>query len=185
MLPMALLLASKTIYEEASLVLFSDNTFVLPTLHYTAMFFAAFNGKGQLSRITKLELAFTTADLHSDQGHLPIHQAGKIARAAHPDELLNHIIDIWSRKALLALSSTRCKQITIRMEDAQCLQKSCRLDDNARWRLVLPRDPWSRVDDYQPAPRREVSIRGLPDRSSLQRVLSNIGGYREEDSTAN
>ena len=174
---MALLLASKTIYEEASWVLFSGNTFVLPTWRFMTKLFSAFDGKSQIACMTKLELAFTTSDLPSG---LP-----ESTRTARPDELLNGIVDIWSQKARLVLSSTRCREITIRMDDEQCLQKHCRLDENAVWTLVIPRDPRSRPDDHQPVSPRKVQIRGLPDRVSLQRVLSNIGGYREVDSSAN
>ena len=164
---MALLLASKTIFEEASSVLFSGNTFVLPTWRFMAKFFAAFNGKSQLACMTKLELASTTSDLPSG---LP-----EFARTARPDELFNNIVNVWSQKACLVLSSTRCRQITTRMDETQCLQKWCRLDQNARWKLVIPKDRRNRPDDYQPAPPREVMMRGLPDRISLQRVLNSIG----------
>ena len=176
MLPMALLLASKNIYEEASRVLFSGNTFVLPTWRFMTKFFAAFDGKSQLACMTKLELAFTASDLPSG---LP-----ESARTARPDELLHDTVKIWSQKARLVLSSTRCRAIMIRMDDEQCLQKHCRLDKNAVWTLVIPRDPRRRPDDHQPVSPRKVQIRGLPDRVSLQRVLKDIGGYREVDTSA-
>ena len=62
----------------------------------------------------------------------------EFARAAQQPPL-NDIVVIWSRKARLVLSSTRCKEITIRMDDAQCPQKCCRLDENALWTLLMSR----------------------------------------------
>ena len=171
MLPMAFLLASRMIYEEASWVLFSKNTFVLPPWQFMAKFFAAFNGKTQLACITQLELAFTSSDLHNC---LP-----KLARTPHPDDLLNAIVDTWSQKASLVLSSTMCEKITIRVDETQSLHKSYRFVENEHWLLVIPGDS----HDQAVLPRK-VQMKGLPDPVNLQRVLKSIGGHREEDPSA-
>ena len=175
MLPMALLLVSKTIYEEASFALFSRNTFVLPTWQFMEKFFAAFEGKVQLAWITKLELSFTPSDLHTG---LP-----GFARAAHP-HLLDDIVDIWSQKARWVLSSTRCQKIKILMDDAQCVEKCFRFDANATWTLKLSSGPQKRAGDDHSVLPRQVRMEGLPDRLILQRVLKDIGGHYVLDTPA-
>lgn len=76
-------------------MLFSRNTFVLPTWQIMAILFVAFKGKSRLAYSTKLELAFTMSDLHSGCERLPIDQARIPARAAHP-QLFNDFVIIWS-----------------------------------------------------------------------------------------
>ena len=83
-LAMDLLLANKTIYEEASQVLFTENTFVMPTWTFMSRFFTMFAGRPQLNWIRKIELFFTPLDPFAAPGNLGIESQ----RSTHERQIL-------------------------------------------------------------------------------------------------
>ena len=203
-LNMNLLLANKQVYHESSQILFSHNTFVMPTWAFMSKFFDIYAGKAQLNRIKKIELAFTQLDPLSAPQILAIDQrlsaqerdiihikfplartdfftwmAPELERCAPRVEFLRigrqDVLTAWLRKAMLAKSLESCTSITVRLHEAE--YAFSRLDEYALWHFVMPATPKLRPVGWAPTLPAGMQVEGLGLGRSLEDVLRNIQGY--------
>ncbi|MDI1489193.1 MAG: hypothetical protein OHK93_008471 [Ramalina farinacea] len=202
-----LLLTNRMIYAEASKILFSQNTFVMPTWHFMSEFFNLYAGKDQLNLIKKIELAFTQLDLFTSPQNLAIDER----LSAHAHNILN--VEFPSARAGLfscsmfssgikrgepgldVLRLGRKEILTAWLRKAMLAKslESCtsmtirlddaeyafsRLDENALWPFVMPATPTLRPVGWTPTLPAGMQVEGLGLGMSLEDLLRNIQGYR-------
>ena len=203
-LNMNILLANKKVYHEASSILFSRNTFEMPTWAFMSRFFGIYAGRDQLNRIEKIELAFTSLDpfdapqnpainqtLSAQKRDIlvvkfPLARTGVFKWLAPAFERGDPSLDVlrigrqdvltaWLRKAMLAKSLESCKSILLRLNEAE--YAFSRLDENALWQFLMPPNPTLKPEGWIPSLPTGIRVEGLHRDKSLETALNNIQSY--------
>ena len=203
-LNMNLLLANKQVYREASQILFSRNTFVMPTWAFMWQFFDIYAGKDQLNHIQEIELAFSLLEPYAAPGQLAIDrmqlspQEQDILRVNFPQQRrrimppfawvlkhnFNHLrpagrqdmLAAWLQKVILAQSLKNCQKITLNLHEA-CHQFR-RLDEYVLWPFMMPPNIMVKPSNWVPRLPDGMQVESLAEGLSLQTLLDNIQRYR-------